>query len=520
MKKQILIFLSMLVVLFTSCESLIDENSSVIYEKSRTYQSKEDVMASLYGGYTLLQSSQLYGGNTVHALADEAADEIRTTSGANSYTGYNFSSTLGLLLNWWRGNYTLIGATNDFISNIDRVNSSIFNDDQKHQLKAEMKFLRALGYYNLVIAFGRVPLILAMPTDLSEVTYPTRVPLNEVYKSIISDLQDAESYLPVANTANQQDGRATRGAAAALLAKVYLTKGNSSAAEPSDFQNAADLCDDIISGNYGIYDLLSNYADVFNPDYEGSKEHLFSVKFDIVPNVTGNLVYMYSPNTLYNTPPVGVKYPSYSLINSFDQLNDKRFKYGFKNKNPLTGAWLHSTHRNFFTKYQDAKKDPALGDRCDLPIIRFSDVLLMHSEALHVGNIVASKSGKDKYYGINRVRDRARETTITGTCKLLDLSADSYTGDFLDIIVQERAWEFNCECQRRWDLLRTQKLIPVMTAYFLYEVNYGLPVKTVKPENVLFPLPLQEVETNKNLIPVGELNNGYIDSSTGDDTIE
>jgi hypothetical protein len=131
-----------------------------------------------------------------------------------------------------------------------------------------------------------------------------------------------------------------------------------------------------------------------------------------------------------------------------------------------------------------------------------------------------SKSGKDKYFGINKIRERARELTIVGTTKLANLSDGSYgTSDFLDIIVQERAWEFYNEGKRRWDLLRTGKLELVMNNYFNTESGQGFPtgVHKIEPKHYLFPLPLQEVEVNKNLIPAGETNNGYIDAGSGNE---
>jgi hypothetical protein len=505
--------------ILASCQSLIDENSSVIFEKSRTYKSREDALSALFGAYSVLQSGELYGKKTSRSLSDNASDQYRTSSGANMWSAYTWGPSAGELLTWWVGNYKLIGTANDFISNVDKLSDELILPTEKRALKAEMKFIRAIGYYNLVIAFGKVPMELDMPTDLSEVRYPTRAPLSEIYALIISDLREAEKYLPLTAIPNLQDGRATRGAAAALLAKVYLTKSETEAGNYTDFQAAADLCDDLITGQYGAYGLCLNYADVFNPEKEGGIEHIFSIKYDVAPNISSNVVLAFSPNLLWSSQTGGVPFVPHTLVSSFDQLNDKRFKYGIINKNPTTGVYLNTDKRFNFAKFQDEKKTKAGDDHCDVLFLRFADVLLLHSEALHRGNINLSKSGKDKYYGINKVRERAIEATVTGTCKILPITSGNYgTQDFLSILVQERAWEFYGEGKRRWDLLRTGKLEEVMNNYFITEAGQGFPtgVHKIEPKHLLFPIPLQEVETNKNLIPAGETNNGYV-SAGGDD---
>jgi hypothetical protein len=519
MKKHTLITIIIALIL-SSCESLIDENSSVIFEKDRTFKSREDALATLYGTYSILQTPQMYGRKVSRSLSENASDQYRTTSGANMWSAYSWGPSAGDLLSWWLGNYTLVGSANNFMTNIETISDELVSPTEKVSLKAEMKFMRALGYYNLVIAFGRVPLELKMATDLSEVQYTSRASLSEIYALMISDLREAEKYLPLTSLPNPQSGRATRGAAAALLAKIYLTKAPSEAGVLEDYQLAADLCDDLITGQYGAYGLCVNYADIFNPEKEGGSEHIFSVKFDVAPNISSNIVLTFSPNLLWSSQTGGVPFVPNTLVASFDQNNDKRFKYGIINKNPITGVFLNTDKRYNFAKFQDEKKTQAGDDHCDFLLLRFADVLLMHSEALHRGSIMLSKSGKDKYFGINKIRERARELTIVGTTKLANLSDGSYgTSDFLDIIVQERAWEFYNEGKRRWDLLRTGKLELVMNNYFNTESGQGFPtgVHKIEPKHYLFPLPLQEVEVNKNLIPAGETNNGYIDAGSGNE---
>ena len=122
----------------------------------------------------------------------------------------------------------------------------------------------------------------------------------------------------------------------------------------------------------------------------------------------------------------------------------------------------------------------------------------------------------DKYYGINKVRERARESTVVGECKIANLDDTNVTGDFLDIILQERLWELNCEGHRRWDLIRIGRLKETMTAFWQTQGVPEMDNCEIRPEHILFPMPQQEVDVNPNLVPAGETNNGYIISGDGD----
>lgn len=509
----IIFILSALPVLW-SCESWIEEKNYVKFTQDKSFETEEGVMANLYGLYSQLNSSQLYGGGTLRSLADNASDCYRNANGVNEWSGYNFSATSNQVRNWWRGNYSLINAANALIENIDLYDNGIEEAD-KLKIKAEAKFFRALGYFNLVIAYGRVPLVLHNATDVSDVTYPSRAPLSELYALMISDLEDGVRFLDIKS--GIQSGRITRGSAAGLLAKVYLTKAYSEdAKESSDFQKAVDYCENIISGYYGSYGLLPEYGDIFSPENEGNSELLFYVTFDLLPNTPSTIIKAYSPASYYPIVSSGAPFAPYTLINSYDQEYDKRFGYGFMDRHPETGAWLMDDHRTFFCKFKDDNKTESGEDRCDFPVLRYSDILLMHSEAMYSGVGVVSHNGLDKYYGINKVRERARKDGAPAECNIAPLDDTNWSGDFIDVILQERAKELNCEGHRRWDLLRTGKLEEVMTSYFAQEGNDQLAACSIRPEHVLYPMPQQEIDTNPNLVPPGETNNGYLISSGGD----
>lgn len=508
-----IIYILPFLVIFASCESWIEEKNYVKYTQEKNYETEEGVMANLYGLYTQLNSAQMYGGGTLRTLADNASDCYRNANGVNEWSGYNFSATSTQIRNWWRGNYSLINAANALIENIDMYDNGI-SGEGREKIKAEAKFFRALGYLNLVRAYGRVPLIVHNSVDVSDVTYPYRTELKELYALMISDLEDGVRYLDIKT--GKQDGRITRGSAAGLLAKVYLTKAYSDAAGADDFANAVSYCENIMLGNYGQYGLLSEYGDIFSPDNEGNAELLFFVSFDLLPNTPSTIIKAYSPASYYPVVSSGAPYAPYTLINSYDKEFDKRFEYGYMDKHPETGEWLMNDHRTFFCKFKDENKTEAGEDRCDFPVLRYSDILLMHSEAMYSGNISVSPNGFDKYYGINQVRERARKDGAPADCNIAPLDDSNWSGDYLNVILQERARELNCEGHRRWDLIRTGKLEEIMTAYFAQEGNDKLAACTIRPEHVLYPMPQTEVDSNPNLVPPGETNNGYLITSGGD----
>lgn len=500
-----------------SCESLLDEKNYTKVTVEKNYSTYEDVLANMYGIYTILSTPQLYGGGASNYLniSDLPSDCIRSHSGVNEWTGYKFTSSSGSIKNWWSGNYKIISAANDFIKNVYRCPESELSGTELNKLVGEAKFFRALGYFNLVRAYGRVPLILNAASDVSEVTYPYRAELSEIYNLIISDLNEAMRVLDI-YSGQRQTGRVLRGSAAGLLAKVYLTKGYSEAKSDDDFYKAVKISDDIISGNYGPYSLQDDYSQVFSPDNEGNSELMAYVSFDLLPNVPSSIIKTFSPSSYYPIVTSGVIYAPLTLVNSYDKTNDTRFKYGFMAKHPDTGAWLTSDHRTFFCKYKDDNKTPSGEDRCDFPLLRLSEIFLIHSEAMHSGSLALSPSGKDKYYGINKVRERARESTVVGECKIANLDDTNVTGDFLDIILQERLWELNCEGHRRWDLIRIGRLKETMTAFWQTQGVPEMDNCEIRPEHILFPMPQQEVDVNPNLVPAGETNNGYIISGDGD----
>ena len=159
----------------------------------------------------------------------------------------------------------------------------------KNQVIGETRFLRAYYHFELVKFFGGIPLKGDKRFSVNDEKSIPRSSTADVYASIEADLLFAIDNLnPIAS----QKGRATKGAAQALLAKVYLTIGSSIASNANLYDNAFDktemytkakmMCDSVYTGTHG-YGLTTNYADVFKEVNENGKEDIFSIKFIFYP---------------------------------------------------------------------------------------------------------------------------------------------------------------------------------------------------------------------------------------------
>jgi len=165
----------------------------------------------------------------------------------------------------WNDSYRGILACNVVMERIGGIN---MDEGLKSRYVAEVKFLRALTYFNLVRTFGDVPLVLTETKSVQEGYAQGRVPVADIYNQIIKDLTEAEAVLPVEYAASET-GRATKGAAKGLLGKVYLTKKNYALAE-NKLKEVIDL---------SKYRLVTNYASLWGPANENNAESVLEVQF-------------------------------------------------------------------------------------------------------------------------------------------------------------------------------------------------------------------------------------------------
>ncbi|MBK8518392.1 MAG: RagB/SusD family nutrient uptake outer membrane protein [Saprospiraceae bacterium] len=175
-----------------------------------------------------------------------------------------FDATNQTFSSIWKGHYGTISRANLAIEKIPGIKMS---ETLKARLVGEAKFLRAFNYFRLVQWFGDLPLITSQLTENQYFTQE-RKPKNEIYALIEKDLLDAISVLPEKSKYKSEDlGRATKGAAKGILAKLYMVQGK--------FGPALSLCEEII--NSGEYSLLTNYGQIFTREGENGSESMFEI---------------------------------------------------------------------------------------------------------------------------------------------------------------------------------------------------------------------------------------------------
>ncbi|WP_111669625.1 RagB/SusD family nutrient uptake outer membrane protein [Algoriphagus litoralis] len=288
--------------------------------------------------YTSLRS--WYGTERGHNMTEFGTDIY--TNGAdgswkfmNTYTN-QFDSQNGHVRELWDELYRGINTCNAVIDRSENVTG--VNDATKKQRIAEVKFIRAHHYFLMVQLFGPIDL------QLSENTVPNKVvsraPVSAIYDAVIADLQAAIPDLEAAK-ASSQYGRVTRPAAQHLLAKVYLTRATSEAAQGSDFASAEPLLKSVIN-DYG-FTLLPQFSQVHQFGNERNDEVIWAIQYtrDPLTNGGGNNSHVFflmeydvqagmRRDTQNGRPFKRYRMTDYAINTVFaDRENDSRYKASF-----------------------------------------------------------------------------------------------------------------------------------------------------------------------------------------------
>src|SRR5688572_19461708 len=274
MKKVKLIYIISAVISFIGCsKKLIEEPRSILTPGFlSTTQGFQAGLDAAYAGTRLFWGNQDYFTVTVIGT-DEFKRGIDGNSDINVYSS-GYTPSTGVINANWRNAYTFINTCNGIIDNAPNVE---LTDATKKVMVAEAKFLRANYYFILVQFWGDVTLnknFQSVPT-----TAATREPLAEVYDFIVQDLKDAVTDLPGGLIKNVLPGKATKAAALHVLAKVYLARGGSPAAKPTDFDDAYTTAKSLIDNRatYGL-SLLQDFGKVYEEGNESNSEVIWTVQ--------------------------------------------------------------------------------------------------------------------------------------------------------------------------------------------------------------------------------------------------
>lgn len=364
------------------------------------------------------------------------------------------NSTTGSIEAMWTRFYKTIGRASlsiDFTEGQTDLEAA-----KKNQYIGEAKFLRALSYFYLVRMFGDVTI-----QDINdEASNTVRKPKAEVYAYIEADLLDAISKLPTKNEYAAKDlGRATKGAAQALLAKVYLYQAK--------YQQAYDMATTVV--NSGQYGLEADYATTWRVETENGTESLFEIQARGKSIAHG--VHQYSQTQGARGTGGwgwGFNVPSQNLLNAFNAEGDvirRDATIIFRGETLYDGRLVPTSVENPMYNekaYSSANLGDADGDK-NIRVIRFSEVLLIQAEA-------ANEIGQDALTPLNRVRTRVKLAPIASMSK-----------DQIRLkIWNERRLELAFEHDRWFDLVRTGQAKDMM----------ALDGKTfVTGKHELFPIP-------------------------------
>jgi hypothetical protein len=487
MKTKIIVYFS-LIIMLTSCKKL-DLAPVNNLTRNTFYKTPEDAKAAVGSAYAAV--STIYRGGDFLFIDLATTDDGATFAGIGDRVPlWNYKITPeNQFINQYNNSYQTIQRSNIVIAHIPLIPLS---DVLKAQYVAEAKFLRALSYFNLVRLYGGVPLVTTETKSL-DIDVP-RASVNEVYALIEQDLKDAEAILPVSFPAVADQGRVTKGAAKGLFAKVYLTRAGTTAGSPY-WALAASKAKEVMELN--IYDLWANYADVFSLANKGGKEFVFEIqsKTDVLGSTVGRLYGVRSLPYAGGTG-AGTCRVTPSLFNSYESADTRRevnapttYTYGGTTYT-LSATITDVTRAIPFAKYLDVTSTTGAGGK-SFPYMRYSEILLIYAEALNEVN-PNPNINVEAYNAYKKVHDRSGLTTpLIGTFNYLT---------FKNAVWLERRLEFATEIQRRFDLVRTGRLIDAVES----ETSFGRTLE-IQPFHYLLPIPQAVINSSPSVVQ----NPGY-----------
>ena len=436
------IILTAFLVLLTGCGKLLDLQPAQNISEDVALNSDKNVKNVLIGAYALFAQSGIYGGNLLRNA------ELLGGNGEIQWVGTYidprqiFNKTM-LTTNseayyQWYNSYQVINSCNNILSAI-----TVVNEADRDRVEGEALFLRGMMYFDLVRFFAKqydfggtndqlgVPIVLTPTKGITSASFPGRNTVAEVYAQVITDLSSAVAKLPEDN-----DVYATRGAANALLARVYMQK--------ADFENARAAADSVISS--GKYSLMPTYSEVFNND-DNSSEDIFATQITTQDPISSMTEFFSVPEFGGRDGDIEILQAHLDLYPAGDQRRDLFFT---RNGNWYCGKWNN-----------------AYGV---VNLIRLAEMYLIRAECnVRIGGTPVGASPEDDY---NMIHTRAGLTAIApGTATV-------------DTILYERRLELAFEGFRIHDIRRSH------ASFDIYSWN---------DDKLVMPIPARELDANPTL---------------------
>ncbi len=496
------LIITALIISLCSCTKFLDETPTGSLTPEAEVTSPEIARAFANAGYAELsvldRGAGGYGGNTAELMEfmTGKADGNAQTEGFRFYN-LTYDAQSFYIDTWWESLYRGIANCN---LSIQKVSDIEFDEATKTNMLAELHTLRAFYYFYLVRMYGDVPKITETVDDLEEIR-PARESAKVIYDEvIIPDLLLAEqSTLPW----RDPTGLVSMSAVKSLLADVYLTyAGYPILGGTASYAESAKRSKEVIDN--GGFTLFPEYSDMTLPSNKNNGEFIWQVQYaaDITPNdLTAKTLALFKRVSVYSDE-FGGLVPTKQFIESYPdgdkRVEERQFYYSWYPGNPaaypagdprrdsvnLGGYYLYK----WFD--QEAVTNTARSD-LNYTIYRLADVMLMYAEASNRAN-GAPDAAAEQY--VNEIRDRANLDPVSG----LDVDAfekEVWTQRYLELAYEGKTW---------FDMLRTRKVRNDLTGEFDDFVGHGTVWgKTLTENQLLFPIPLREINNNPNLTQNG-----------------
>ena len=471
-------------VLVIGCSKFLDKQPMGVESNATFFKNKDQAIKATTAVYDATawrysqEISEWFLGDICSDDAEKGGENAADWAELQQLKEFRANAGNSICFYRWSELYQGVYRANLVIANVPGID---MDQNLRDRLVAEAKFLRGYFYFQLVKTFGGVPLVTHVLSP-SEYCQP-RATMEECWAQIEKDLIDAAAVLPEKSAYGPDDmGRATKGAANALLAKACIFQ-----ARWSDAQDRAAMVIDSKE-----YDLEPNYADNFKLSHENGIESVYEIQHLYVPtSAYGDAnegqetsIYQGSRNATYFTG-WGFDCPTQDFVNEFEP-NDPRLKATviFNGNIIYEGTPVQQKADNSMSPTKMATRKYMLEYQSTVPdisnapanwrAIRFADVLLFHAEAANENGDAASA-----LTSLNRVRTRVGMPGVTTTEKSALRQA----------IYHERRVELGLEGHRFYDLVRQGRAAQVLA-------KNGF----IQGKHEYFPLPQLELDVCDKLV--------------------
>jgi hypothetical protein len=446
-------------ILFSACTKFVEvEPPKSQLLRKELFSSDKAAETALAGMYAYLRTNSFLTGSIVSSVeylglyADEIEYINPTVNDRYFFSNSILNPSINQVYNLWSYSFQAIYLANSILEGVEE--STNLSEGIKERLVGEALFVRALIHFYLANTYGNIPYVTT--TDYFQTKNQGKITVDEVYTAVLKDLKVAENLL-LENYPIAERVRPNKWVVKSFMARVYLYQ--------KDWPNALLQSSEVI-GNIALYDIEPVLNKVFLKE---SKEAIWQFKpsQDGINASEGTFIMVQDPSIA-----------GFVIRDEFLNAHET----GDKRLTDWLGLFTIGNN-SWHYPYKYKQRNPTGTVSVEYSIVfRLAEQYLIRAEAL-----AQTEQYTDALKDLNKIRNRAD----------LDDFVSSDKEEILDAILKERRIEFFMEMSHRWfDLKRMNR-----TEEFL---------SPLKPEwsvnNDLLPIPLKELEANRNLLPQ---NNGY-----------